>query len=89
MNDASRRISTPIQSMDNSRPETLLDTDKPHTPSGMAGDTGGASAVDDAKERGIRGIVATSCPVWCGAAIDGVVEYCCPSCREICEGFSA
>jgi hypothetical protein len=38
-------------------------------------------------EGGYAGTIST-CPIWCGAAIDGVVNYCCPSCREICEGFA-
>jgi hypothetical protein len=24
----------------------------------------------------------SSCPIWCGQAIDGVVEFCCSECRD-------
>lgn len=50
--------------------------------SGETRESGGGNVAPGYADR------VSTCPIWCGAAIDGVVNYCCPSCREICEGFA-
>ena len=47
--------------------------------SGQARSSGGGSATAG-HARGI-----SSCPVWCGYPVNGVVEWCGPGCREFGE----
>lgn len=74
----------------NQRPETkVVDTAIARAAGVREVGAGTSAAVDEQGGEGLVGGLAACCPIWCGAAIDGEVNYCCPSCREICEGLSA
>ena len=78
---AARNRSARMDAQDERRPGTHPGTSRQDR--AETRESGGGSVAP-----GYAGGIST-CPIWCGATIDGVVNYCCPSCREICEGFDA
>ena len=74
----------------NQRPKApMVDTTFPRAGGVYEVGAGTSAVVDQQGGEGVVSGLAPCCPIWCGAAIDGEVNYCCPSCREICEGLSA
>lgn len=72
------------------RPKTpMVDSVQPRTGGVREVGAGVGAVADEQGGEGLAQRLAPGCPIWCGAAIDGEVNYCCPSCREICEGLSA